>query len=70
MAEQLVVKESFTVEVKGTPVTYRKGELVDPDDPIIRTHQASLAVFEYPHPARRSSGVEQATSGPGEKRRR
>lgn len=65
-----VVAESFTVEVGGTPVAYRKGELVDPDDPIARTHRAMLETFTFPHPVKRSRMVEQATAAPGERRRR
>lgn len=71
MADDLyVVAESFTLEVGGTPVAYRKGEIVDPDDPIVRTHRALLEPFRYPHPVRRAAAVEQATAAPGERRRR
>lgn len=72
MADDLyVVSESFTVEVAGSPVAYRKGELVDPHDPVARTHRALLAPYQFPHPVKRSSPVvEQATQAPGERRRR
>jgi hypothetical protein len=73
MTDLFVVKESFVVDVAGTPIAYRKGEVVDPDDPITKTHAASLELFEFPHPVprKKSSGkVEQATAAPGEKRAR
>lgn len=66
-----VVKESFVVDVAGVPTAYRKGELVDPDDPIAQKNAASLEPFEFPHPVKRAAPkVEQATAGPGEKRAR
>lgn len=71
MTDLYVVSESFVVDVAGTPVAYRKGEIVDPDDPVNQTHAANLAPFRYPHPVvRKRARVEQATASPGEKRAR
>lgn len=47
-----VVRESFTVEVDGAPVTYRKGEPVHPDDLVRRSRPALFGVFEFPHPVK------------------
>ena len=71
MADLYVVQESFVVDVAGVPTAYRKGEVVDPDDPIIKSHAKSLVPFEFPHPVKRAAPVvEQATAAPGERRHR
>jgi hypothetical protein len=45
----LVVVEAFAVSVGGVTVTYRKGEPIHPDDPIVRTHRRALGPLHYPH---------------------
>ena len=50
-----IVRESFMVEVEGVPVVYRKGEPVDPSDPVLKRMDAHY--FEplvFPHPPRRA----------------
>lgn len=65
-----VVQDSFVVEIDGEPVAYRKGELVHPDDPILKRSPAAFKPFEFPHPVKRQASprVEAATAAPGEKR--
>lgn len=65
-----VVLDSFVVEVDGEPVAYRQGELVHPDDPLLKRNPAAFKPFEFPHPVKRATSprVEAATAAPGEKR--
>jgi len=51
----VVVRESFVVEVDGEPIAYRKGELVDPADPVLkRMPDGTFEPFTFPHPVRRA----------------
>jgi len=65
-----VVLDSFVTEVDGEPVTYRKGEAVHPDDPILKKNPTAFGPFAFVHPVKRKAEprVEQATAAPGEKR--
>ena len=51
-AELLEVHQSFTIEVGGVATAYSLGELVDPHDPVVRSHRALLRPFAFPHPVR------------------
>ncbi len=65
-AAYYTVSESFVSTLEGEEVEYRRGEVVDGDDPAVRkwpTHFEPLVVRQ-----RRRAEVEQATAGPGEKR--
>ena len=52
-----VVRESFVVEVDGVPIAYRKGDDVQPDDPIVRTHQTMLGPWVFAHPVVRRARI-------------
>ena len=66
-----VVHESFAVVENGLTVTYRKGEIVHPDDPYLKSMSANFRPFEFPHPPKGAEPpVEAATAAPGEKRGR
>jgi hypothetical protein len=65
-----VVHESFAVVENGLTVTYRKGEIVHPDDPYLKTMPTNFRPFEFPHPPKGEPPVEAATAAPGEKRGR
>ena len=47
-----VVLESFLAE---DMTTYRKGEVIHPDDPHIKLMPERFGTFEFPHPVRRRS---------------
>jgi hypothetical protein len=49
-----VVLESFTTEIDGVPVAYRKGEPVDPADPLIRRLPKAFGPLVFPHPVKRA----------------
>jgi len=45
------VRESFVIDVDGVPVAYRKGEPVDPADPVLkRVAEAHFEPLRFPHP--------------------
>ncbi len=48
----LVVLESFVTDVDGVPVAYRKGEPVDPRDPVVRKHAKAFGPLVFPHSVR------------------
>lgn len=51
----LIVRESFVVEVDGVPVAYRKGEPVEPGDPVLRKMgEAHFEPLTFPHPVKRA----------------
>ena len=51
----VVVRESFVIEVDGEPIAYRKGEPVDPADPVLKRMPAtSFEPLVFPHPVRRA----------------
>lgn len=47
------VLESFTTQVDGVTVAYRKGEPIEPDDPIVRRNPAAFGPLRFPHPVKR-----------------
>lgn len=51
----LIVRDSFVVDVDGVPTAYRKGEPVDPADPVLkRLPEAHFEPLTFPHPVRRA----------------
>jgi hypothetical protein len=65
-----VVRIAFAAFVDGKPTIYAEGEVVDPNDPLLKTMPDKFAPLVYPHPIKRTAppAVEQATAAPGEKR--
>lgn len=51
----LVVRDAFLIDVDGMPVAYRKGEPVDPEDPVVKSHAHLLQPIVFPHPVRRAT---------------
>jgi len=54
-ADISIVRLPFIIEVDGEPIAYRKGEPVEPGDPVLKRMTAEY--FEplvFPHPVRRA----------------
>jgi hypothetical protein len=66
----LQVRESFAPTVDGGIVSFRKGELVDSDHPVVKRYPQYFSEPVIDHPAPRTAPVEQATAAPGQKRGR
>jgi hypothetical protein len=45
-----VVTESFGVEIDGVPVTFRKGEPIQPEHPALKRWPQNFGLLEFPHP--------------------
>jgi hypothetical protein len=65
----LRVKEGFSFDHRGVPVTLRTGELLEDTDPWVKGHEAQFEPAES-SAVRPLSGaaVETATAGPAERR--
>jgi hypothetical protein len=48
-----VVLEPFVAEENGVMVAYRRGEVIHPDDPHVKSMPSRFGPFEFPHPVRR-----------------
>jgi hypothetical protein len=48
-----VVVESFLAVEGGTPVPYRRGEMVEADDPHVKLMPDRFRPFKFPHPLKR-----------------
>ena len=51
-----VVRESFVIDVNGSPVAYRKGEPIEADDPILKRLPQHFEPMVFPHPVGRKNG--------------
>lgn len=50
-----VVRQPFVADVDGVPVAYRKGEPVEPGDPVLtQLGEAHFEPITFPHPIRRA----------------
>jgi len=52
-----VVVESFIADVDGAPVLYQKGEVIHPDDPLVKRVPGNFRAFDFPHPVRRARAL-------------
>lgn len=73
MAETLRAKESFSYDVKGTPVAVRVGELRPAGHADVKGREHLFEAVEVAAERQRTRGaftssVEKATAGPGERR--
>jgi hypothetical protein len=48
-----VVRETFVIVVDGAPVVYAKGEVIEADDPILKTLPDKFGNVVYAHPIKR-----------------
>lgn len=48
-----IVRESFVIVVDGAPIAYMKGDLIEPDDPVIKTWPDKFGPLVYAHPIKR-----------------
>lgn len=60
-------KVSFAATINGVPQVVNVGRLVEDGDPLLKGREHLFETVET-HMAARTSGVEQATADPGEKR--
>ena len=52
-----VVAESFVIDVDGVPTSYRKGEPIEADDPLIKRNPQHFEPLVYPHPIKRRGHI-------------
>lgn len=69
-ASFVVVKSGGVIVVDGVDQIVKVGDLFEADHPAIAKHPELFGPVELRFPVKRSGKVEQATSGPGEKRQR